>query len=514
MRDKKIIFFMLGQAMTALTLAFLLPIGCALAHDRLEIAEFFGLHALVAAGIGAAFFAGGRGHRRRVEVIESAVAMVAVFPMMALIGAAPFVLLNQLSPIDAFLEAVSDLTAAGVGFLSSIAPFELKLWQATLMWQGSLFFVVVLVTLLPGVSGCFGMDLSLSQGQIFSPMLGQMQNAARRVSIVYIALTAISMLMFKLAGLDDWNALIMAMRCISTGGGEVIGAGNLYVEYAAAFSMLLACGNFLLYFRLAHVLLPNTTEFKVERSAKKFRHVLHEFAALLQRNFISNAKTFYSNSEVKFLTALICIGTLLVFFTIFSKNYITDGNVSFRMAVFHIISFVSTTGMTIANISAIPDFDRFFLFLLVTVGGCMGSVTGGLKCIRIIVLFKITAIGITKTLHPNMMTSIRVNGAVVPAKVIGRILSFFFLCATALFVCAVILSLSGQPFSTSVVMTLACLTNVGIMPGLCDSSTFMQLPIVMKLFCALIFVVGRMEIFAFLIFISSIKFRQEKTHWH
>ena len=125
----------------------------------------------------------------------------------------------------------------------------------------------------------------------------------------------------------------------------------------------------------------------------------------------------------------------------------------------------------------------------------------------------ITAIGISKTIHPNMMTGIKVNGAVVPAKVIGRILSFFFLCAITLFAGAVILSLSGQPFSTSVVMTLACLTNVGIMPGLCDTSTFLKLPDVMKLFCALIFVVGRMEIFAFLIFASSIKFRREKTHW-
>ena len=513
MRDKKIIMFLLGQATAAMTLAFLLPISYALLHSHFDNAAFFAKLAIVSAMITSAFFYLGRGHRRRIEVVDSAVAMILVFPSMALLGAAPFVLMNQLSPINAFLETISDLTAAGVGFLPYISPFELKLWQATLMWQGSLFFVVVLVTLLPEVSGCFGMELSLSQGQIFSPMLGQMKNSARKIASVYSLLTVLSMFLFRLAGLDDWNALIMAMRCISTGGGEVIGAGNLYVEYAAAFSMLLACGNFLLYFRLTHIFLPNATEFKAEKSTKNFRRVIHEFAELLQRNFISNVKTFYSNSEVKFLSALILIGTLLVFFTVFSKNYITDGNVSFRMAVFHIISFVSTTGMTINDITAAPDFDRFFLLLLVTVGGCMGSVTGGLKVIRVLVLFKITAIGISKTIHPNMMTGIKVNGAVVPAKVIGRILSFFFLCAITLFVCAVILSLSGQPFSTSVVMTLACLTNVGIMPGLCDTSTFLKLPDVMKLFCALIFVVGRMEIFAFLIFASSIKFRREKTHW-
>ena len=251
--------------------------------------------------------------------------------------------------------------------------------------------------------------------------------------------------------------------------------------------MLLACGNFLLYFRL--------------------------WQTATRDNIIANAKIFYSNSEVKFLSALILIGTLLISITIFNREYFTDGNVSFRLALFHIISFVSTTGMTLGNIAAAPDFDRFFLFLLVALGGCMGSVTGGLKIIRVLVLFKIAAVDVSRSIHPSMMPSIKINGAAVPMKVVGRILSYFFLCALTMFVCSVILSLSGQPFSTSVVMTLACLTNVGIMPGLCDSATFMNLPVIMKMFCALIFVVGRMEIFAFLIVVSSIKIRRQKIRW-
>ena len=481
-----------------MTLAFLIPIIHSVISHKLELARFFFLQLNIAAMIGATFFSFGRGHRRRIEVVDSAIAMISVWFVMSIIGAMPFILSNTLNPVDAMLETVSDLTAAGVGFLPSSTPYEFKLWQAVLMWQGSMMFLVVLVTILPEVSGCFGMELSLSQGQIFSPMLGQMLISARRISTIYSLLTLLSMLLFKIAGLDWWDAVVMAMRCLSTGGGEFFGIGNIYVEYVAAFSMLLACGNFLLYFRLIHTLTPH-----FNTPPKEFK-----------RNLIANIKTFYSNSEVKFLTVVIFIGTMLVFITIFNRHYIFDGNISFRMAFFHVVSFASTTGMTLRDISNAPDFDRFFLFLLVAVGGCMGSVTGGLKVIRILVLFKIAAVEVRKTLHPNMMPSITVNGSIVPIRVIGRILSYFFLCALTLFVCSVILSLSGQPFSTSVVMTLACLTNVGIMPGLCDSSTFMQLPIVMKLFCALIFVVGRMEIFAFLIVLSSVKICREKTHWH
>lgn len=519
MRDKKIICFLLGQAALAMTLAFLIPILHALTHDHFGIARFFAMLMAAAATISGALFGFAHGHRRRIEVIDSAAAMITVWFVMAFIGSMPFILTGWLDPIDAILETVSDITSAGVDFLPSNAPYELKLWQAALMWQGSLVFVVILVTLLPEVSGCFGMELSLSQGQVFSPMIGQMLISARRIANVYSFLTLISIGLFKLAGLNGWDASIMAMRCLSTGGGELIGLGNLYVEYAAAFSMLIACGNFLLYFRLAYTFLPNLSDFRstrrlgVRHFARSIRLFLIELGMLLKKNFIANLKIFFSNSEVKFLLSTIAIGTVLVSITLFNNDYFTDGNLSFRRSLFHIISFVSTTGMTLGDISHAPDFDRFFLFLLVSIGGCMGSVTGGLKIIRVLVLFKITAIEINRTIHPNMMPSIKVNGETVPMRVVGRILSFFFLCMFALFVFSVILSLSGQPFSTGVVMTLACLTNVGVMPGLCDASTFMQLPAVMKLFCALIFVVGRMEIFAFLIFLSSIDIQRKQKYW-
>ena len=487
MRDKKIICFLLGQAALVMTLAFAFPIIYSIINQQLEVARFFFLHANIAAMFSATFFSLGRNHRRRVEIIDSATSMIAVWFLMTLLGAVPFVTADLLDPVDAILETAADLTSAGVDFLPTAAAFEFKLWQASLMWQGSLMFVVVLVTLLPEVSGCFGMDLSLSQGQIFSPMLGQMLVAARRNASVYSLLTLLSIALFWLAGLDGWSSLVMAMRCLSTGGGEFIGVGNIYVEYAATLSMLLACGNLLLYFRLSYTLAPHN----------KVR------PAEFKRNLIANIKTFYSNSEVKFLTALIFFGTLILSYS----------HASFVDALFHVVSFVSTTGMTLPDISGVADSHRFFLFLLVAVGGCMGSVTGGLKVIRILVLFKIAAVEIHKTIHPNMMPSIKVNGSTVPMKVVGRILSYCFLCAITLFVCSVILSLSGQPFSTSVVMTLACLTNVGTMPGLCDADTFMQLPALLKLFCSIILIVGRMEIFAFLIVLSSINFQQHKTHW-
>ncbi len=502
-----------------MALAYLLPICYAFfSMQNWKVAAFFSILAAISTITGSIFAYSSRNHRQRIKISESAASMIVVWIPLAAIGAVPFIMTNWLSPIDSLLETISNLTAAGLSLLPLNAPYILQLWQASLMWLGSFIFLSILVTILPEVSGCFGMELSLSQGQIFSPMLGQMRYMATKILLIYEALTLLSFGLFKLAGLDNWDSLSMALRCISTGGGSFFaGKGNIYVEYAAIFSMLFACGNFLLYFRLLNTIIPPASSL----SSKKFVNIKHfaknvhlliiKFFVLLRNNAKSNAKIFFSNSEVQFLLVTIFVSTNFILFTMFGT--LIDGNFSFRMAFFHVVSFISTTGMTIANVNDFQDYNRFLLFILAVVGGCMGSVTGGLKSIRVIILFKLAANETLKVIHPRMMTNIKVSGASVPMKIVGRVLAFFFLCSVSMFVFSVILSLSGQPFSTSVAMSMACLTNTGTLPGICDSETFLELPIVMKLLCCLIFVVGRMEIFAFLILAALIHFNQEKRTW-
>lgn len=506
--------------MSAMALAYAIPISYAFFHLQNTLAAaFFSVLLLICALSAALLTYKSKLHRRRIRINESVVAMIAVWWLLAIFGAVPF-LMTELSPASAILETVSDLTAAGLSLLPQDSPYIFQLWQAVLMWLGSFVFLSILVTILPEVSGCFGLELSLSQGQIFSPMLGQMRLMARKILYIYELLTLLSFLMFKLAGLENWDALSMAMRCISTGGGAFFpGKGNPYVEYAAIFSMLIACGNFLLYFRLMNTIIPPTSSLQIARPikvkdfAKKIHLIIKTFFSLIRRNTRSNLRIFMGNSEVQFLLVAIFLSTLIITFTIFNEEYLTDGNASFRIALFHVVSYISTTGTTLTDLTHTPDAVRFLLFLLVIVGGCMGSVTGGLKIIRVIILFKLAAIETRKVIHPRMVTSIKVNGTAVPMKIVGRVLSFFFLSSVTLFIFSVILSLSGQPFSTSVAMSAACLANVGTLPGICEPSTFAALPSIMKLFCCCILIIGRIEIFALLILIGLIHLNRERNPW-
>ena len=516
MVDIKILCYLLGRAVSAMAIAYLVPIFYALSTGEIKVAAFFAALSFSSEILSIIFLYKGKLERQRIKISESAATIILVWPLLTLTGAIPFTATYWLSPSEAILETVSDLTSAGISLLPSNIHFALQLWQAVLMWLGSLIFLNILVTILPEVSGCFGLELSLSQGQIFSPMVGQMKYMARKILKIYSLLTALSFFLFRLAGLDSWNALSMAMRCVSTGGGGFFpGKGNIYVEYAAIFSMLMACGNFLLYFRLLNTIVPPDFSLIENKPSglinfsKRIHAIIIKFFVLMRNNFRSNIKILFSNSEIKFLTSSIFFVTLFILFTTFT----IDGNKSFRIALFNTVSYISTTGLSIGDVASLPNYDRLLLFIMAAIGGCMGSVTGGLKIIRVIVLFKLAMMEILKTLHPRMITSIKVSTpsastsntkASVPLKIVGRILGFFFLCALTLFICSVLLSLSGQSLSTSVAMSLACLTNIGTLPGICEASTFSELPILMKMLCCVILVIGRVEIFAFLILIVTV----------
>ena len=507
----KMILRIQSQALLTFSATMIFPIAYALIEfGALDTTIFFVALGFISIGVGAVFEHFSVGRFQWAPLASSATAILLMYPIIAVFGCLPFVLTGWLPPIDALLETVGDLTSAGLSLLPQDAPYLLRLWQSSLMWLGSLLFLLMLVTVLPEVSGCFGISLSLPGGQGFSAVIGQMNLMSVRIIKVYLTLTAVSVGAFKLAGLNFWDALIMAMRCLSTGGGNFFPAHeSYYVEYAAIFVMLLACGNFLLYYRAIYTMLPPRLEFTTNYFTR-----LKLYFARLKRTIITNAKLLAANEEMKILYVTIIFALVIILTRLFLQGIYFDGNEAFRKSLFHIVSFMSTTGIAFDVGSVhVHDFDKFFIFLMALTGGCMGSVTGGFKIIRLIVLVKITAAEIRKTIHPRMMTAIRVGDTPVPMRIVGRILGYFFLMFVTLFICATILSFAGAKFSEAVAMSVACLSTVGNLPGVCDASNFLALSPFGKIACIVILVVGRLEVFALLIAVASIRIRRRKSDW-
>jgi trk system potassium uptake protein TrkH len=207
------------------------------------------------------------------------------------------------------------------------------------------------------------------------------------------------------------------------------------------------------------------------------------------------------DTEIRnFLRVVLITGAVLAGHLYVTGTY--DWVESLRYGFFQTMSFISTNGFVAAPFWLWPSFDRYVLFLLVFVGGCIGSATGGLKIMRLLVLFRLTWAEMRRTLHPRMVLSIKVDKLPVPDKIVGRILAFFYLYMTAFFVFAMILSLSGISIIQALGLAAGCLTSTGASSALFGLENLHILPDWAKIFCSLLMVMGRVEIFSFLVLLD------------
>ena len=254
--NRSIVFYLVSRLALINGLALVIPMLAAWWWGEAGLRYF--APALAAALMVAAFCQyRGRHHKRHLGPGEGAWYMVSAWVLLGLLGMIPYVMAGIFaSPVDAFFESVSAFTTTGTSCLAdggAALPQSLLLWHSLMEWLGGLNFILMLVSVMPQVSGCFGLTLSVHQSVAFSPMVARMQEAARQAGRIYLAITAFSMLLYWLAGLPLGMAINQGFMTMSTSGGDALFDFSRYdslaLEAVGAVSMLLASGNFLLYWK-------------------------------------------------------------------------------------------------------------------------------------------------------------------------------------------------------------------------------------------------------------------------
>lgn len=470
--NQALMMYFLGRVSVILTASLLVPMAYCLYAGASEGIVFLLVFFLMAAST-AGLLVEGRVSRRQLSIKEGAQFLLILWCWLAFFGMLPFLETEQLDLVGAMFESVSALTTTGVTLLPADAPYVMWIWRALLGWLGGMAFLVMLVTILPHVSGCFGLTLAFRRSMTFSAMLKPMEHVSLQAMGVYGGITLFSWLLYVLAGLAPLDSMIAAMLTVSTtGGADVLDwfgeDGNPWPECAAALTMALVCGNLLRYWRT------------------------------FQRKDFGD---YYRNPETRaFFAAVFLFGCFVTWNLWYHGLYDFLG--SMRQAFFHVLSFASTTGFATAAAVGWPDAALFFLFLLAVVGGCMGSPTGGLKVIRFMVLFKLMGLEVRRTLHPRMLANVMVGRVPVPAKIAQRILGFFFLYAAAFFLFVLLLSLSGISMTEAVGMSLSGFTSLGTSLGLAGEASFTAMPGILKVMACFFMIFARMEIFAVLLLVQ------------
>lgn len=358
--------------------------------------------------------------------------------VLSMLGALPFYLSGSIpSYIDALFETVSGFTTTGSSIVKDIEimPRGLLFWRSFTHWIGGMGVLVFTIALIPLIGGrsVFLMRAE-SPGPTFGKLVPKISQSSKILYIIYAVMTAVIIILLIIAGMPIFDSFIHAFGTAGTGGfsNKALSIGyynNPWVDWIITIGMFLFGINFTLYYIL-----------------------------LLKGDW----KSVLKNEEFKFYTSYTLLGVLLIFLNIL-PNFNYNIAEALRYSAFTVSTLVTTTGYATTDYNLWPMFSKSILLALMFFGSCAGSTAGGIKSIRILVLFKSLFYELKRTIHPNSVQTVKIDGKSVDMETLKSILIFFFSYVIIILVAVIIVSLDNFDFMTSFSAVIATISNIG--PG-------------------------------------------------
>lgn len=399
-----------------------------------------------------------------------------IWGLFSAFGALPFWFSGRFGGyVDCLFETVSGFTTTGASILTAIEglPYGLLFWRSFTHWLGGMGVLVLTAALLPslGINSNFLMRAE-SPGPVKSKLVPRASQSAKILYTIYLALTAIEAVLLRVAGMPWYDALVHAFGTAGTGGFSIknasIGAyGSPAIEIIITVFMLLFSVNFAMYFLLL---------------TRRFRQVL-------------------KSDELRFFLIVVALSIAAV--TINIRGLFSSLGDALRAAAFQVASIISTTGFSSADFNLWPEFSRMLLVILMFIGACAGSTGGGIKCSRVLVLFRSARREVRSIIHPRSVSVVRLDGEPLPEQTVRTTQCFFILYFFLIFAAALVVGLDNFSFGTTLTAVIACISNIG--PGLeavGPTGSFAGFSVLSKLVLSLCMIIGRLEMFPILVLFS------------
>jgi trk system potassium uptake protein len=224
-----------------------------------------------------------------------------------------------------------------------------------------------------------------------------------------------------------------------------------------------------------------------------------------------NFKTVWRNEELHLYTAVALCAT----FIIVAANTLTGSSQellkNFREALFIVVSIITTTGYGTADYDLWQPVCKIVIIALMFIGGCAGSTAGGIKEVRILLLFKYAMLQLRRLVHPHQVQTIKLGPTRVPQEVLIAVLGFFVLYLVFFFFASLIVAATGVDIITGTSAVITTLGNVG--PGLNlvgPSQNFSILPPLAKLVLIVCMVAGRLELYTIVVLFTPAFWRMAR----
>ncbi len=420
-----------------------------------------------------------RNKKEELRLRDGFLVVVLFWTVLGLSGAIPFVLAEHphMSFTDAVFESLSGLTTTGATVIVGIdnLPISILYYRQQMQWLGGMGIIVLAVAILPmlGIGG-----MQLYRAETPGPMKDnkltpRITETAKTLWFLYLGLTIVCFAAYWYYGMTFFDAICHSFSTVATGGFSTHDASIAYfdhthIEAIAAFFMLVSSVNYSLHFL-----------------AWRWRSI----------------KSYIYDSEFIAYISILLTATLVITFYLVSRDVYEGLEVSFRHSFFNVVSMASTTGFTSTNFTTWPSFIPLLLVLIGFAGGSAGSTSGGIKVIRILLLFKQGMREIKRLIHPNAIFPIKLGNKPVSDKIIDSVWGFFATYVAMFTIVLLILMATGMDQVTAFSAVAACINNVG--PGLGDvSAHYGDITDTAKWVLSFAMLLGRLEIFTLLVLLS------------
>jgi trk system potassium uptake protein TrkH len=474
-----------GGTLAAAGLGMIVVALLALTGDGEEVGVFAAVGIVVAA-IGLLGIAASSGRERRAATLRPYLGFAAVtlaWLAAAVAGAIPLLLVGTFSsPIDAFFESMSGFTTTGATLLENYdQPDAVFWWRSIMQYLGGIGIVVLVVAIAPvsgtGIQRAFYAEVSGVTADRLTPRI---IDTAKILAGIYGVLTIAALIAYEATGMSPFQALNHTMTTVATGGfstepGSIAAFNSVGVELVALLFMVLAGVNFAFYWRAIKggELMPQLAEVRA-------------YLMILGAAIVAVAVSLLLASDVDGFARTI------------------------REAAFSVTTVMTGTGYVTGDFDGWNDFARVLIILLMFTGACAGSTSGGIKVIRVTLMFKAARQELERQLRPNAVQVLRMGGRPFSEQVRRAVLGFFLLYMLVYAFGSLAIAASGVEPLTALSSSATTLNIVG--PGLGEigaTESFAAVPGGGRVVGALLMLTGRLEIFTVVALLAPI-FRSRK----
>ena len=471
----KMTAYVLGKMLGVEALVLCIPAAVSLIYGETSDMAAFGITSAVLC-VFFLLFGRKKPENGRIYGKDGLVIVAAAWILWSVFGALPFYLSREIpSYVDALFETVSGFTTTGSTILTDIEAlsYGMNFWRCLTHWIGGMG-VLVFVMVVTSLDDKSSMHLMRAEvpGPEADKLVPKARETAKLLYAMYLALTVAEIIFLLAGGMNLYDSIIHSFSTAGTGGFEnhnssVAYYDSAYIDGVITVFMILFGINFNMYFLL----------------------------------LIKDVKSVWKNEEVRAYLGIIVAATLVITCNVLSIY--KEPLKAFRYSIFQVASIITTTGFATADFNLWPELSKCILLLIMVIGACAGSTGGGVKVSRFLILWKSILKQVKGMLHPKSVNVVKVNGKKISNETLQGVYAYFSAYVFVFGISVLLVALDNFDFATTISGVLTTLSNVG--PGISrvgPIENFQSFSVLSKIVFSMDMLIGRLEIFPFLMICS------------